>query len=157
MDLQTAIQRPIEALLPHAAPMVLLDRCLKVSVDSFEAEVTLNKQSPFCVDGHVGAWVGVEYMAQAIAAFAGAEAVAAGREVKVGFLLGSRRYESKVPAFSAGSSLRVAVKKLLHEDNGVGALECKIYIDGASEPAVEANLNVYQVADLGAFLKENKA
>lgn len=157
MDLQTAIQRPIESLLPHADPMVLLDRCLAISADTFEAEVTLNAQSHFCKHGQVGAWVGVEYMAQTIAAFAGAEAVAAGREVKVGFLLGSRRYESKVAAFSVGSSLRVTVKKLIHADNGVGALECRIYIDGSPEPAVEANLNVYQVADLGAFLKENKA
>jgi predicted hotdog family 3-hydroxylacyl-ACP dehydratase len=157
MDLEAVIQRPIEALLPHAAPMVLLDRCLSISPERFEAEVTLAAESPFCVGHRVGAWVGIEYMAQAVAAFAGAEAIAAGLPVKVGFLLGSRHYESRVPYFYVGSHLRVAVKKVLAEENGLGALDCQIYIDGSLEAQVQATLTVFQVEDLGSFLKKSVA
>ena len=46
-------------------------------------------------------------MAQAIAAHAGWLALQRGEEVKVGFLLGSRKYESKVANFALGSVLQM--------------------------------------------------
>jgi len=69
--------------------------------------------------------------------------------------LGSRRYESQVPCFRVGSHLRVAVKKVLEEENGLGALECQIYIDGSLEAQVRATLTVFQVEDLEDFLKKS--
>ncbi len=61
----------IRSLVPHAGPMVLLDRVISVDEDSLLAEVRIRSDSLFCnIDG-VGAWVGIEYMAQAIGAWRG--------------------------------------------------------------------------------------
>ena len=78
---------PVARLLPHASPMIMIDRVVSVSEDYFEAEVVVRPDSLFCDGTAVNAWVGIEYMAQAVAAYAGAEAIAAGRPVKIGFLL----------------------------------------------------------------------
>src|SRR5215471_7164387 len=83
----------IRSLLPHAGPMVLLDRVISVDEDSLLAEVCIRSDSLFCNGGGVGAWVGVEYMAQAIGAWAGYTAQLRGEPVKLGFLLGTRSYD----------------------------------------------------------------
>ena len=60
----------IRSLVPHAGPMVLLDRVISVDEDSLLAEVRIRSDSLFCNTDGVGAWVGIEYMAQAIGAWA---------------------------------------------------------------------------------------
>src|SRR2546426_3960121 len=87
----------IRSLVPHSGPMVLLDRVVSVDEESLCAEVLIRADSMFCAAGGVGAWVGLEYMAQAIAAYAGYGARLRGAPVKIGFLLGSRRYECRRP------------------------------------------------------------
>jgi predicted hotdog family 3-hydroxylacyl-ACP dehydratase len=91
-------------------------------------------------DKTVPAWVGIEYMAQAIAAYAGVMSKRAGDPVKLGFLLGTKRYNSNVAEFRAGSTLTVHVEKTIQDDN-LGAFECNIQGCGVE---VTANLNVYQ-------------
>ena len=53
-------------------------------------ELVVPEAGLFVEDGQVPAWVGIEYMAQAIAAWAGCRARAAGKPPQLGFLLGSR-------------------------------------------------------------------
>ena len=71
----------IRRLVPHAGPMVLLDRLLAVDEETLCAEVTIDADTLFCDGREVGAWVGVEYMAQAIAAHAGYAAMLRGKPV----------------------------------------------------------------------------
>ncbi|WP_307732400.1 hypothetical protein [Massilia sp. MB5] len=80
------------SLVPHAGPMALLDRVLEADEESLCAEVAIRADSLFYAEGGVGSWVGIEYMAQAVAAHAGYLARQRGEAVKPGFLLGSRRY-----------------------------------------------------------------
>ena len=87
----------IRSLVPHAGSMVLLDRVISVEENSLCAEVGIRSDSLFCNADGVGAWVGIEYMAQAIGAYAGYRARLRGEPVKIGFLLGTRRYESRAP------------------------------------------------------------
>ena len=61
----------IRTLVPHAGPMVLLDRVISADDENLCAEVRIRADSLFCVAGEVGAWAGLEYMAQAIGAYAG--------------------------------------------------------------------------------------
>jgi len=76
-------------------------------------------------DGNtVPALLGIEYMAQTIAAFGGIKRRLAGRPLDLGFLLGTRRYVCNVGTFAVGSVLTVSVKRLV-EDQG---LECLIAI-----------------------------
>ena len=81
---------PIEALVPHKPPMLLLDRVLSYSTDYVSCEVEIRVDSPFVRDGVVPAIVGLEYMAQCVAAFAGLSARHKGEAPRIGFLLGSR-------------------------------------------------------------------
>jgi predicted hotdog family 3-hydroxylacyl-ACP dehydratase len=134
--------------------MLLLDQVTDMAGDSFEAEVTLTPDSEFCENGQVGAWVGIEYMAQTVAAFAGSEGLAAGGKIKVGFLLGTRQYECKAPYFKAGSTLRIRVKKVLHDPQGLSVVECALSLKGGEELA-RANLTVFQVDDFEAYLLEH--
>ena len=59
---------PVKELLPHDPPMVLLDRVTSYDESTLTAEVDISTESMFCGDDGVPGWVGVEYMAQAVAA-----------------------------------------------------------------------------------------
>jgi predicted hotdog family 3-hydroxylacyl-ACP dehydratase len=60
--------------------------------------------------------------------------------IRLGFLLGTRRYYSNVAAFSVGVRLTIHVEKILQDDN-LGVFDCRIQGDGVE---VTAKLNVYQ-------------
>jgi predicted hotdog family 3-hydroxylacyl-ACP dehydratase len=131
--------------------MVLLDRVIEVNEESLCAEVRIRPDSLFCSASGVGAWVGLEYMAQTIAAFAGYRAYLRGEDVKPGFLLGARRYECTLPMFSLGSLLEVHVRRVFESENGLGSFEC--HIEHGQEEVATAMLTVFQPADAADFVK----
>lgn len=142
----------IRSLVPHAGPMVLLDRVISADEESLCAEITIRSDSLFCTAEGVGAWVGLEFMAQAIGAHAGYIASLAGEAVKIGFLLGTRRFDCNRPFFSVGTCLQVHVKRVFQSANGMGSFECHID-DGAAQLA-SATLTVYQPVDDAQFPDE---
>lgn len=146
----------IRTLVPHAGPMVLLDSLVAVGEETLCAEVRITADTLFCDGGAVGAWVGVEYMAQAVAAFAGYEAYSRGEPVKVGFLLGSRKYEVACPDFPVGSRLHVHVQRALQGDNGLGAFDCRIVDanDAAGATLANATITVFQPDNVSEFLQK---
>jgi predicted hotdog family 3-hydroxylacyl-ACP dehydratase len=148
------MQPDIRELVPHSGSMVLLERVLHADTDNLTAEVRIH-QASMLADAHgVGAWVGIEYMAQAIAAHAGWLSRQRGEAVKVGFLLGSRKYEAKVPYFALGSVLQVHVQRVLQAENGLGAYECRIDTEGGIKDAASATVTVFQPDNVNQFLKD---
>ncbi|MDI3293092.1 hotdog family protein [Janthinobacterium tructae] len=145
----------IGELVPHSGAMVLLDRVLSADAENLCAEVTIHAGSVFydAPSAGVGSWVGIEYMAQAIAAHAGYLARLAGAPVKIGFLLGARRYEAQLPLFVDGSVLQVHVQQALQGENGLGAFECRIEMAGAV--LAQATITVFQPEDAKQFLQES--
>jgi predicted hotdog family 3-hydroxylacyl-ACP dehydratase len=141
----------IRSLIPQSGAMVLLDRVIAVDEESLCAEVRIRPDSLFCAADGVGAWVGLEYMAQTIAAFAGYTAYLRAEAVKPGFLLGARRYQCTLPMFSPGSLLRIYVRRLLQSDNGLGSFQCRI--EHEKQEVATATLTVFQPADAAGFLK----
>jgi len=139
----------IRTLLPHSGPMVLLDRAVSADEESLCAEVRIRSESLFCVDGGVGAWVGLEYMAQAIGAYAGYVARLRREPIKLGYLLGTRCYECSRSVFPVGTLLRIYVKRILQSDNGLGSFECRI--EDENGLIASGNLSVFQPSDEGAF------
>ncbi|MFZ2404911.1 MAG: 3-hydroxylacyl-ACP dehydratase [Methylobacter sp.] len=128
-------------LIPHTGSMVLLDRIVDYDDQGLTAELAVRGDGLLGGDDKaVPAWAGIEYMAQAIAAYAGAMARQAGEPIRLGFLLGTRRYSSNVAAFKVGSALTIQVKKIMQDDN-LGVFDCRILGEGVE---VTANLNVYQ-------------
>ena len=143
----------IRELVPHSGDMVLLDRVLSADLENLCAEVTMRADTLFCDGAGVGSWVGIEYMAQAIAAHAGYLARMAGAPVKIGFLLGARRYDAQLPWFVAGSVLQVHVHQALQGDNGLGAFECRI--DAAGIMLAQATVTVFQPENAKQFLQDS--
>jgi predicted hotdog family 3-hydroxylacyl-ACP dehydratase len=150
----------IRSLVPHAGPMVLLDRVVAVDEESLCAELEIKCDTLFCDGKEVGAWIGVEYMAQAIAAHAGYLASLRGESAKIGFLLGSRRYECNRPSFIVGEVLQVSVQRALQGENGLGAFECRIDVAGENKmanetagiPAAKATITVFQPNSVVEFM-----
>ena len=139
-------------LVPHSGSMLLLDRVLAFDSESLSAEVTIRPDSLFATPQGVGSWVGIEYMAQAIAAYAGCQAQQRGEAVKIGFLLGSRRYEAACPHFAQGSVLQIEVHRALQGENGLGAFECKIW--HSDSQLAKATVTVFQPPNVDEFLQE---
>jgi predicted hotdog family 3-hydroxylacyl-ACP dehydratase len=131
--------------------MVLLDRVISVDEESLCAEVRIRSGSLFCDADGVGAWVGIEYMAQAIGAWAGYNARLRGEPIKLGFLLGTRRYECRRPIFVLGSVLRVHVRRLFQNENGLGSFECSI--DDNLGQVASATVTVFQPPNVNDFLQ----
>ena len=103
----------------------------------------------------VGAWVGIEYMAQAIAAFEGYHSLQRGEPVQVGFLLGARRFESRCASFALGTVLHISVHGVLQHDNGLGAFECQIADAGDRQVLATATVTVFKPDDVQQFLKSS--
>lgn len=129
----------IDELVPHAGIMMLLDRVLEYENDRMIAETTVRNDGLFD-DGHtVPAWLGIEYMAQTVAALGGMKRRLASKPINLGFLLGTRRYECNVPAFAVGTRFTVCVTRLV-QDQGLGVFDCELKADGI---LASAKLNVY--------------
>ncbi|AFU98579.1 hypothetical protein [Simiduia agarivorans] len=145
----TASPWPVLQLVPHDQPMSLLQQVLTVSDKGLVAGVSIESDSPFYESDGVPALVAIEYMAQAVAAYAGHLALSAGGKVELGFLVGTRKYRSNVAFFASGTQLTVCVKPLLKGDNGLSVFDCRVAAEGIE---VSANLNVFEPEDPAAFL-----
>lgn len=147
-----AVSYPIADIVPHGGKMCLLDRAIEGDAETLSCEVTIREDGLFYSNGGVNAWVGIEYMAQAIAAWAGWRARLRGEIPKIGFLLGSRRYECTNPKFNLGETLHVEVHRQFQADNGIGQFDCRIYLNGLT--VASATLTVFEPADAENFLME---
>ena len=144
----------IRRLVPHSDRMVLLDRIVAADRESLCAETIVREDSLFYSDGGVGAWVGLEYMAQTIAAYAGYLAYLRGEPIKPGFVLGTRRFESLGSMFPLGSVLRIYATRVLQNDSGLGSFDCRIETTGGT--LATASLTVYQPADIDDFFQRDR-
>lgn len=135
----------IRDLVPHSGRMLLLDRVVAFDGDSLTAELTIRADAMFARPSGVGAWVGIEYMAQTVAAFAGNEALRRGERVKVGFLVGTRRYACNVSYFPVGATLQILVRRDAAGSGGVGSFLCAITGEGI---VAEATVIVIQPENL---------
>lgn len=97
-------------VLPHAYPMILLDEVVRTGPSSVSSKVRIGEDSLF-YEAPLGvpSYIGIEYIAQTVAAYAGMVALAKGEPVRVGFLLGTRHYKCSVPHFPLGAILTVTV------------------------------------------------
>ncbi|MGR9053052.1 MAG: ApeP family dehydratase [Gammaproteobacteria bacterium] len=130
----------VHELLPHAEQMVLLDRVLAYRPEAMTAEATVRADGLFDDGSRAPAWLGIEYMAQTVAALGGMERVLAGKPIMLGFLLGTRRYQCNVGAFAVGTLLTIDAERVV-EDQGLAVFDCRIEAEGI---VASAKLNVYQ-------------
>ena len=139
--------------VPQRGAMRLLERIVEVDEERAVAQARVPADGLFTREGEVPAWVGIEYMAQTISAWAAGRARrnGSGDEPRMGLLLGSRRYTAHRAAFPAGALLRIEARCELIGDNGLGLFDCRIDMDGA--PVASARVSVFEPDDAIAFLK----
>ncbi|MGF6757226.1 beta-hydroxyacyl-ACP dehydratase [Paraburkholderia sp. GAS42] len=143
---------PIETILPHRGTMLLVDAVLTCTDDTLTAEARVRSDAWYSDDeGAMPAWIGIELMAQAIAAHIALLAMRAGGRARPGVLLGSRSYTTLLPAFPAGARLTIEAKELLRSEEGHGAYECAIDHDGVR--CAEAVVKVFQPTDFQTFIE----
>ena len=149
--MSTSLKWQLTELVPHKASLSLLDDVLEAGNEGARAGVRIAEDS-LLYDrslGGVPAYAGIEYMAQTIAMFAGAEARRAGKPPAVGFLLGTRRFTAHVPVYRLGAYLEITVTQDLRDDQ-MAAFACTICENGT--PLAEARLSVFQPRDVEEFL-----
>lgn len=120
----------IAELVPHKAPMLLLESIADWDLTGVDAVVNPRDSALFAdANGEIPAWVGIEYMAQAISALAGIEAKTRGESVCIGFLLGTRKYRAEVASYKPEQKLLVKVRELLRDENNLVLFNCEIYAE----------------------------
>jgi predicted hotdog family 3-hydroxylacyl-ACP dehydratase len=144
---------PIEEVLPHRGTMLLTDAVLACGDTSVTVRAHVDANAWYAdANGSMPAWIGIELMAQAIAAHVGLVAMRAGDRARPGVLLGSSKYEALVPAFARGTPLDVHASELLRSEEGHGAYECAIdTADG--QRLAQAVIKVFQPTDFQAFIE----
>lgn len=134
---------PLADLLPHAPPMVLLDRVVAYDGQSLEAEVTIRESSMFFERELKGlpAWICIEYMAQAIAALGGLRARELQHGPRIGFLLGTRKLLLHEKILFANQTYRVLVQQVFHDKAGLANFGCTLLC--GQQLCAEASVNVF--------------
>lgn len=143
---------PVEDVLPHRGTMRLVDEIVACDDEAVAVLASVDPQGWYAdAQGAMPAWLGIELMAQAIAAHVGLIAMRAGGRARPGVLLGASRYEAHICAFASGARLRIEAKELLKSEQGHGAYECTIALDGRC--VAQAVVKVFQPTDFHAFIE----
>lgn len=143
------IDSQILDLIPHRPPMLLINRVLELGGSCSLAEVYVSEQASFFVKGKgVPAWIGIEYMGQTAALIAGYQQQRGLVGPHLGFLLGTRRYVSRIEWFEPDSVLRVACNEIAAVGDSLANFHCVIKTgakDGGEENILaEARLSVFR-------------
>ena len=127
----------VEELVPHAAPMVLLDEIKAATVGSLRAIASIDAASPFYSGADsIAAWWAIEYMAQGVAAYAGLRDKLAGRAVPVGFLTSCRRFTSSSAVIATGSQAEISINEVVSMPDGLAVFDCQMQADDFSAAAI---------------------
>lgn len=141
----------IERLVPHRAPMLLVDRIVEAAEDAVTAETCIDPQCIFAVGNEgVPSYVGLEMMAQTVCAYDGLRRFEEGLPPPIGFLLGCRRFTVRRPYLAPGAILTITAR-MLFNDGDMASFDCSIRDDDTANFA-EGSLNVYRPAHPEAIL-----
>ena len=143
----------ITDLLPHQGPMVLIDALVDHDDSRTVCQVEITPRSRFVEPGMgVPNWVGIEYIAQTIAAHSGSEAMLRGDPVSVGFLLGTRALNFATEYFTVGQRLRVEVTNEWNNEH-LGSFRGLIFDEATGEELVAGRITVFNPEDAEEFLR----
>lgn len=155
-DKYSASFPPMEAIIPHRGTMLLVDAVTSCGDDTLTARATVRPDAWYA-DGHgaMPAWIGIELMAQAVAAHVSLIAMRAGGRARPGVLLGTRSYQAHVSTFARDARLVIGVREVLRSEEGHGAYECTIGHDGehGHERYADAVIKVFQPHDFQTFIE----
>lgn len=143
----------VEALLPHRFGMLLLDELVEADETGLTARARVRgDEGLFTTDARMGAWVLLEYMAQGMAMWISWNARREGKPVPVGFLLGTRKMDLRVPDLAAGTEVLVRAEPLyVSREDRFAQFSCSVRL--GDEVIATAKLNAFEPEDPGAMLE----
>ena len=136
------------SLIPHRGRMLLLDgvKCYNLGEQSLEAESQITEDCLFYDSAAAGipAWVGFEFLAQAVSALTGIGYREKGEPPKIGFILGVSHVQIRYPFFKTGSIIAIKVKEIERMDS-LSVFNGEIFFE--DEKVFEGRLTVMDVDD----------
>lgn len=136
-------------LIPHRGSMLLLDRLIAANEHGATALARADCQSWYAdAPRTMPAWIGIELMAQTIAAHVGWSKSKSGLAPKQGVLLGTRAYRCDESLFSG--ELEIEAQLSFMDESGLGAYDCTIRMGGRS--VATATVKVFEPDDFKLFL-----
>ncbi len=144
----------IDHLVPHRAPMLLVDRIIAEEGSLTRADYVVPADSLFLIEGKgVPTYAAFEMMAQGICATDGLRRFRRGQEPKLGFLLGCRKFTTRRNWLQPGETLTLESTCLI--DGETSSYQCQV-LDAAGAMVAEATVNVFQPDDIDAYLEGTK-
>ena len=154
--LQLGVSYRVEELVPHRGRMCLLDTIVGYGEDWLRAAVTPRPGGAFAEESGIPAWVGIEYMAQAAAAFGGIEQVQRGESPSIGLLIGARYYRCMHEIASSTARRWVVLVKIAMRDTAdFAAYDCRVDLGGRE--IAECTLKAYRPLDLRAAARGGRS
>jgi len=120
--------------------MVLLDEMTDWQRGRATCRVRVRPNAPFVIEGKVEAAVTVEYMAQAVAACLGHEALLGGDGVRVGMIIACKNFTAHDTALVVGDHVTVHVRRVGGNDT-ISHFDCELLREG--QPFSTAVLTLY--------------
>ncbi len=133
---------PLQALLPHTGPMLLLDELLRETEHGVVCRTTLRADSLFARGGRIDAVIAIELIAQALGACVGLTDHRKGRPPRVGFLVGVREATFDVAAFAVGDVLEVTATHVWGEES-LGNFRGHVVVVATGATVATCELSVY--------------
>ena len=147
---------PID-LLPQKAPMAFITAIESIDFDEQKMVARIDvKDTDLLFQKNINgisSAVALEYMAQSIACYIGAQDIHVTGETKAvaGFIMGSRDLHIMIPKFNVNESYYVHVQSLFC-DNNIASFECEIY-DCNDNIVAKGNLNAFRPDDINNFME----
>lgn len=121
---------PIDELIPHRRPMLLLDEVLEQEGISIVTQTTVREDMFFVQDGELPMMVAIELFAQSAAAMLSLRAQRGSTvDIRSGALLGTRKIELLEPACRVGDVLTTHCEEAIAV-GPTAQIECKLLRDG---------------------------
>ncbi len=137
----------LEKVLPHNHPIILIDDIIDCNLETHTVKtiVRIYEDKMFfdkTING-VPVITGIEFMAQTIGCYSYFRN--SQKPPRIGFLLGSRLYETYIDSFENGKEYRVEAKEVFSSEELV-SFECLIYNE-EEKICAEAVINAYMPAN----------
>ncbi|TCP94905.1 putative hotdog family 3-hydroxylacyl-ACP dehydratase [Cricetibacter osteomyelitidis] len=146
----------VAKLLPHSGEMVLLDEITHYDENNLTAYANITEQHIFVQNQRLPMYIAIEIMAQGVAAWSGCHSTDRGEPIKLGFLLGSRKYELFCESLPINCKVQIKVESSLQDSNGFGVFNATMHWISGEKPIdlpadhllARATLSVYSPNNL---------
>ncbi|MEY4581094.1 MAG: hypothetical protein RL701_5797 [Pseudomonadota bacterium] len=144
MPTPPTVEQPAEPaitrFIPHRGSMLFIDSIVASGPEHVECRARVRADNPFQRAGSVRAVVCLEYVAQAVAAYAGLQSETSG-QARIGYLIAANRLTLSAASLELGDELVVHAKRLWGEST-LGKFECAVIRLGIT--IAQATVSVYQ-------------